>query len=46
VTIVWVRVHVGDGRDADVRRLDDIDGVYWPDGRGPAPVETNTKESV
>src|SRR5438445_13548916 len=22
-----VRVHVGDGRDADVRRLDDVDGV-------------------
>src|SRR5437867_13451138 len=27
VTIVWVRVHVGDGRDADARRLDDVDGV-------------------
>jgi hypothetical protein len=23
-----VRVHVGDGRDADARRLDDVDGVY------------------
>src|ERR1700730_5870375 len=22
-----VRVHVGDGRDADARRLDDVDGV-------------------
>src|SRR5213595_896211 len=29
-----VRVHVGDGRDADARRLDDVDGVdadAWPD---------------
>src|SRR5580704_4288278 len=31
-----VRVHVGDGRDADARRLDDVDGVdatpgqTWP----------------
>jgi len=31
-----VRVHVGDGRDADARRLDDVDGVMpmcgqtWP----------------
>jgi hypothetical protein len=22
-----VRVHVGDGRDADARRVDDVDGV-------------------
>jgi len=27
VTIVEVRVHVGDGRDADARRLDDFDGL-------------------
>src|SRR5437867_11965765 len=29
-----VRVHVGDGRDADARRLDDVDGVdadAWTD---------------
>jgi hypothetical protein len=32
-----VRVHVGDGRDADARRLDDVDGMdampgqTWPD---------------
>jgi hypothetical protein len=27
ITIRLVRVHVGDGRDADARRLDDVDGV-------------------
>jgi hypothetical protein len=24
VTIAWCKVHVGDGRDADARRLDDV----------------------
>ena len=34
-----VRVHVGDGRDADARRLDDVDGVDADarSRRGPAP---------
>src|SRR5215831_2478905 len=32
-----VRIHVGDGRDADARRLDDVDGVdadAWTDLAG------------
>jgi len=34
-----VRVHVGDGQDADARRLDDVDGVDADarDRRGPVP---------
>jgi len=34
-----VRVHVGDGRDADAWRLDDVDGMdaNYPDRRGPGP---------